>query len=69
MTKTSLLTVRQSPWSESAGGPCGSAGSHITLPLLLLLLLLHLHRGAHGADGPPLWGPSSKTSASQFTVH
>ena len=66
VTKTSLLTVRQSPWSELVGGPCGSAGSHITL---LLLHLLHHHRDAHGADGPPLWDPSSRTSASQFTVH
>ena len=64
VTKTSLLTVqRQSPWYESAGGPCGSAGSHITL------LLLHHHRDARGADVPPLRDPSSRTSASQFPVH
>ena len=64
VTKTSLLTaVLLSPSSELADGLCGSAGSHTSL-------LLHHRHGAHdGADVPPLWGPSSKTSASPLTLH
>ena len=60
MTKTSLLTVRHSPWSEQAGGPCGSVGSRTGLH--------HLHHDARGPGGSPLWGLSSRTSASLLTT-